>query len=30
MKPPNILLLITDQQRHPRHWPDEPGWLDAS
>ena len=26
-KPPNILLLITDQQRYPCHWPDEPGWL---
>jgi len=26
---PNFLLLITDQQRQPRHWPDEPGWLDA-
>ena len=26
---PNVLLLITDQQRAPRHWPDEPGWLDA-
>ncbi len=24
---PNILLLITDQQRRPRHWPDDPGWL---
>ena len=24
---PNILLVITDQQRHPRHWPDDPGWL---
>ena len=24
---PNILLLVTDQQRRPRHWPDEPGWL---
>ena len=23
---PNILLLVTDQQRQPRHWPDEPGW----
>ena len=22
-----MLLLITDQQRAPRHWPDEPGWL---
>ena len=28
MKRPNILLLITDQQRTPRHWPDEPGWLE--
>jgi len=27
--PPNILVLITDQQRAPRHWPDEPGWLRA-
>jgi len=26
-RPPNILLLITDQQRQPQHWPDEPGWL---
>ena len=26
---PNLLLLITDQQRSPQHWPDEPGWLDA-
>ena len=26
-RPPNCLLLITDQQRRPRHWPDEPGWL---
>jgi arylsulfatase A-like enzyme len=26
--PPNVLLLITDQQRQPRHWPDEPGWVD--
>lgn len=26
-RPPNILLLVTDQQRYPRHWPDEPGWL---
>ncbi len=24
-----MLLLITDQQRQPRHWPDEPGWVDA-
>jgi len=27
VKPPNIIVLITDQQRTPRHWPDEPGWL---
>ncbi len=27
MRPPNILLVITDQQRYPRHWPDDPGWL---
>ncbi|MBJ7457718.1 MAG: sulfatase-like hydrolase/transferase [Thermoleophilaceae bacterium] len=26
---PNLLLVITDQQRAPMHWPDEPGWLDA-
>jgi choline-sulfatase len=26
-KPPNILMLVTDQQRAPRHWPDDPGWL---
>ena len=28
-RPPNILLLITDQQRRPRHWPQDPGWLAA-
>lgn len=27
MRPPNLLLLITDQQRRPRHWPEDPGWL---
>jgi choline-sulfatase len=27
VKPPNLLVLITDQQRAPRHWPDDPGWL---
>ncbi len=27
MRPPNLLLLITDQQRRPRHWPTDPGWL---
>jgi choline-sulfatase len=26
--PPNLILLITDQQRAPQHWPEEPGWLD--
>ncbi|HEY3186645.1 MAG TPA: sulfatase-like hydrolase/transferase [Solirubrobacteraceae bacterium] len=26
---PNVLVVITDQQRAPRHWPDEPGWVDA-
>jgi choline-sulfatase len=26
-RPPNILLLITDQQRYPRHWPDSGEWL---
>jgi hypothetical protein len=27
--PPNVLVVITDQQRAPRHWPDEAGWVDA-
>jgi choline-sulfatase len=27
MRPPNVLLLITDQQRYPRHWPEYSGWL---
>ncbi len=27
MRPPNMLLLVTDQQRQPRHWPQDPGWL---
>jgi choline-sulfatase len=26
-RPPNLLLVITDQQRYPRHWPEDPGWL---
>jgi arylsulfatase A-like enzyme len=26
-RPPNIMLVITDQQRFPRHWPEDPGWL---
>jgi choline-sulfatase len=28
-KPPNLLLLITDQQRAPQHWPEDPDWLRA-
>ncbi|MFN8149763.1 MAG: sulfatase-like hydrolase/transferase [Solirubrobacterales bacterium] len=28
-RPPSFLLLITDQQRRPRHWPDESGWLQS-
>jgi choline-sulfatase len=27
-RPPNLIVLITDQQRRPRHWPDEPGWVE--
>ena len=27
-RPPNLLLIITDQQREPMHWPEEPGWVD--
>ncbi|MFI4985636.1 MAG: sulfatase-like hydrolase/transferase [Solirubrobacterales bacterium] len=26
---PNLVLLVTDQQRQPQHWPSDPGWLDA-
>jgi len=26
-RPPNIVLLITDQQRQPQHWPEDPAWL---
>ena len=26
---PNLVLLITDQQRQPQHWPADPAWLDA-
>jgi choline-sulfatase len=25
-RPPNLLILMTDQQRQARHWPDDPGW----
>jgi choline-sulfatase len=28
-RPPNLLLLITDQQRAPMHWPTAPTWLEA-
>jgi choline-sulfatase len=24
---PNLILLITDQQRYPQHWPDDPGFV---
>jgi arylsulfatase A-like enzyme len=27
--PPNLILLITDQQRAPQHWPQDPEWLDS-
>ena len=26
-RPPNIVVLITDQQRAPQHWPEDPAWL---
>lgn len=29
MRRPNLLVIVTDQQRAPMHWPGEPGWLDA-
>jgi choline-sulfatase len=25
---PNLILLVTDQQRAPQHWPDDQAWLD--
>jgi len=28
-RPPNLILLITDQQRQTQHWPEDRGWLDA-
>jgi choline-sulfatase len=28
-RPPNLVLVITDQQRAPQHWPDDPAWHDA-
>ena len=27
-RPPNLLLILTDQQRQPRHWPEDPEWLE--
>jgi choline-sulfatase len=24
---PNLILLLTDQQRQPQHWPEDPAWL---
>jgi arylsulfatase A-like enzyme len=27
--PPNLLLIITDQQRYPMHWPEDQEWLDS-
>jgi arylsulfatase A-like enzyme len=29
VKQPNLVLLVTDQQRAPQHWPEDPAWLDA-
>ena len=26
---PNLVLLITDQQRAPQHWPAERAWMDG-
>jgi len=28
-RPPNLILVVTDQQRAPQHWPTDPAWLDA-
>jgi choline-sulfatase len=28
-RPANLILLVTDQQRQPQHWPQDPDWLDA-
>jgi arylsulfatase A-like enzyme len=29
VKQPNLILLVTDQQRAPQHWPEDPAWVDA-
>lgn len=26
---PNLILLLTDQQRQPQHWPQQDGWLEC-
>jgi arylsulfatase A-like enzyme len=28
MNRPNLVLVVTDQQRAPMHWPSDPAWLD--
>ena len=28
-RPPNLVLVVTDQERAPQHWPADPGWRDA-
>jgi choline-sulfatase len=28
-RPPNLILLVTDQQRAPQHWPADQAWLDS-
>jgi arylsulfatase A-like enzyme len=28
-RPPNLILVVTDQQRAPQHWPEDSAWLDA-
>jgi choline-sulfatase len=28
MDRPNLILLVTDQQRATQHWPDDPGWVE--
>ncbi len=27
---PNLLMVITDQERYPQHWPTDSSWLDAN
>jgi choline-sulfatase len=28
-RPPNLVLVVTDQERAPQHWPADAGWRDA-